>query len=444
MIADTRARNRALTALHLRLGRVRPRLSTTPGRLRLAALAILLGAAGFGLLGATAAKSRRDAAATAANQTEPLLVRAVRLHDLLADADATASATFVIGGAEPLARRRRYLAHIDDATGALAQIGHEAISARERAALSAIARHLPVYTGLVDTARAANRQGFPVGAAYLRQASGLMRGTILPAAATIYTAEGRDLQNRYRSGRSPLAVATFAGTVLLMLAVLVATQLFLARLTHRRLNVPLMVATIALLGAAAWGFLGLSAEQRALVRAQREGSDPVEVLSAVRVLALRAQADEGLSLAARGSGADSLLDFSDSMRRIGSAAGPGLLSDAAWLAPDEDSRESIHRLDAQFDAYRLVHERVVSREQAGNYNAAADLSVGRKAQELRLADAIRRTLDGLITTGQQRFHAAALDAVHGVGALWIAIPAIALASALAALFGLRLRMREYR
>ncbi len=36
---------------------------------------------------------------------------------------------------------------------------------------SAIAADLPVYSGLMETARANNRQGLPVGAAYVRQAS---------------------------------------------------------------------------------------------------------------------------------------------------------------------------------------------------------------------------------------------------------------------------------
>src|SRR5215212_3562927 len=105
------------------VGTLRPRVSTTPGRLRLVASAIVLGAVGFGLIGVTAAITRRDAALTAAGQTEPLLVQAVRLHDALSDADATASATFVIGGAEPPARRRRYRADVETARSALAVVG---------------------------------------------------------------------------------------------------------------------------------------------------------------------------------------------------------------------------------------------------------------------------------------------------------------------------------
>src|SRR5436190_893333 len=56
-------------------------------------------------------------------------------------------------------------------------------------AIAAIAASLPEYTGLVETARANHRQGFPVGAAYLRDASELMRGRILASAGDLYRLE---------------------------------------------------------------------------------------------------------------------------------------------------------------------------------------------------------------------------------------------------------------
>jgi len=52
------------------------------------------------------------------------------------------------------------------------------VAVREPLSLDAqqIYRH-PIYAGEIETARADNRQGFPLGAAYLREASGLMRST---------------------------------------------------------------------------------------------------------------------------------------------------------------------------------------------------------------------------------------------------------------------------
>ena len=93
--------------------------TTTPGRLRLAALALALAAATFGLLVATTVDRHRDAARAVAVETEPLLVAAAELQVALSDADATAVTTFVTGGQEPPERRRRYLADLADAATAL-------------------------------------------------------------------------------------------------------------------------------------------------------------------------------------------------------------------------------------------------------------------------------------------------------------------------------------
>jgi hypothetical protein len=224
--------------------------------------------------------------------------------------------------------------------------------------------------------------------------------------------------------------------------VLIGTQLYIARLTRRRLNLPLLAGTVVLLVAAAWGLLGLAAEQRALIRAQRDGSDPVEVLSAVRVLALRAQADEGLSLAARGSGDAYLADFEAAIEALGTPR--GLLAEAAVLAKRQAAGGDIKRLAERFAAYRSVHVRVAALEAEGRFTAAADLSVGAPGRELSIADVIGRDLDRLVAASQRRFELAATDASSAVRGLWIGMPVLTLVGALLALYGVRLRMNEYR
>ncbi len=57
--------------------------------------------------------------------------------------------------------------------------------------LAALSAGLPVYAGEVGTAVADNRLGCPAGGSYLREASELLRGTLLPAASDIYTKESR-------------------------------------------------------------------------------------------------------------------------------------------------------------------------------------------------------------------------------------------------------------
>ena len=60
-----------------------------------------------------------------------------------------------------------------------------------------LSTELPVYTGLVETARADNRLGLPVGAAYLAEASQLMRSRLLPAADALYRQENARLAAVY-------------------------------------------------------------------------------------------------------------------------------------------------------------------------------------------------------------------------------------------------------
>ena len=121
----------------------------------------------------------------------------------------------------------------------------------------AISTHLPIYSGLIESARANNRQGFPVGAAYLRPASDLMRTQILPAASTLYQVEARRLGGDYASGVSSAAVVVLVVLAVVMLGLLMAVQLYLAALTHRILSVPMAVAT--LVGLAPHGVVGRGA-----------------------------------------------------------------------------------------------------------------------------------------------------------------------------------------
>jgi hypothetical protein len=419
--------------------------STTPTRLRMTVALICFAAAAFGVITATAAHTRLKAAESATELTEPLVVKAIDLHTALSDADATATSTFVTGGEEPRAQRMRYLRDLERASGALTSLARADGSTETRAAVAAVARDLPRYSGLLETARANNRQGFPVGAAYLRAASAVMREQLLPAAAVLYAAEARDLNDALRAAsslRERLVVAA-AGVVLLVL--LLAVQLYIARLTHRVFNVPLVVASVIVVLATAWTVFAFAREGSTTVRAQRTGSDPTEVLSAVRVLALRAQADEGLALAARGSGDADLADFDAAMRQLGVRPGSGgLLGEAHRLARHTGAGSGVDALARRFERYQSLHSRVVGLERDGRFGAAARLAVGAQGAELAAADGIGAALDALVAPRQQRFEQSADDAVAAVRGLWLALPVVAGVCALLAFLGIRRRMEEYR
>jgi hypothetical protein len=170
----------ALASAGRRIEGIQARLTTSPGRLRLAAVLLAFGAIAFGALAASAVNMRLQAAHSVATDTEPLLVTAEGLYASLSDADATAATTFLTGGLEAPAQRERYAGDLRAASGELATLARQAGgSAQTRAAVGTLATQLPVYSGLVETARASNRQGFPVGAAYLRRASTLIGQPLL-------------------------------------------------------------------------------------------------------------------------------------------------------------------------------------------------------------------------------------------------------------------------
>lgn len=429
-----------------RVLRFRPRVDSTPARLRLALVLIVVAATLFGVSVATAAHSRFVAARSAGERTEPLVVQAVDLHSALSDADATVSSTFVTGGEEPRVRRARYLADLRRASGALTVLGREAdASARARDAIAVIARDLPRYAGLIETARANNRQGFPVGAAYLRSASDVMRERLLPAATTLYAVEARALNDALRASSSRRELAVLAVCAVILLVMLVAAQAHVARATRRVFNVPLVAATVVVLAASVWTAVAFVRQADAAARAQHEGSDPVEVLSATRVLALRAQADEGLALASRGSGDDDLADFDAALRQLGvTQPESGLIAEARSLARTTGSEEGVDDLAGRLATLRTVHTRVLDLERSGRYRAAARLAVGADGDELRAADGISRALDRLVPKSQRRFDDAAADASGAVRGLWLVVLIAAAACALLAFLGIRARLEEYR
>lgn len=199
------------------------RLNRTPVRLRLTAAVLMVTAIALGAIAATAATHRRDAARSASKSSEPQLLRAEGIYASLSAADATAATTFLTGGIEPSGRRAQYLHDLDAAgTQLTALTRHAGSSADTRVPAATLAQQLPIYTGLVESARANNRQGFPVGAAYLRRASGLMRTELLPAAERLYMLEAQRMNDDYREGTRNLGliVSVVVAAVLFLLLVL--------------------------------------------------------------------------------------------------------------------------------------------------------------------------------------------------------------------------------
>jgi len=448
------AGNAALTAARKRL-QLRRQLATTPGRLRLAAALIALGAIAFGIVAAQGAQSRRQAVRDVETNGE-LLVKSVDLSARLSDAHALAASSFLAGGPEPGSSRNDFEQGMLAASDNVAELaGAIERSSRGGQAVGVITRRLQEYASLVASARANNRQGHPVAGAYLRAASATLRderGGILPSARTLYEIQATKLTASYEDGVSSasLLAALLAGCALIV--VLVATQVYLARTTHRLVNLRLVVATALILGLVAWITVAFVVQRGALVQAQRSGSDPVELLTAARILASRAQANESIALSARGSGEGEpfLADVDRGFRAVIKPI-DGLLDEArASSAAANDGASSsiaVAMILRAYGHYLAAHDRVVEAEREGDFSEAVRLAVQSRLDEPSTKDTARLlndVLDQGITLAQQDFARRTGDALSALGGLPGAIPLLTALAALLALAGVRERLEEYR
>src|SRR6516164_4248315 len=356
--------------------------ATTPGRLRLLLVGLVLLSLAWGVLAALTAEQHASAAADVVAVSEPLSLDAEQIYQSLSDADATAATAFLVGGLEPAADLQRYNADIAQAAirieAASALLGSSAartqlpghLSKQASTAgsatgddLATLSAGLPVYADEVGTARADNRIGYPLGAAYLREASNMLRDTLLPAASDIYTKENGLLTSASAQATGlPLLVVTLVfglGTGFL----LYRASRWLTRRTHRRVNYGLLVAAVAGAVSLVW-LAGAFAFGRAeLLHAQQQGSAPAEAFARADVAVLQAHADESLTIIDN-TGDDSYQqDFIAQQKLLG--PGPGTLL-AAVQATGGDSRAAA--ADAQ--AWYRAHAALRSLDDSGHHTAA--------------------------------------------------------------------------
>jgi hypothetical protein len=398
----------------------------------------------WGAVAAWVVSQRASGAGDVVATSEPLSLDGQQIYRALSDADATEATAFLAGGLEPLAARRHYLADIGQAAAhlesATAAAGHSP-SARDLATLSA---ELPVYTGEVETARADNRLGLPLGAAYLREASNLMRGTLLPAARDVSTEANSQLSAD--SGRAtglPLIL------VLLVLAIvvgyaLVRVQRWLFRRTHRMLSPGLLVASAAALASVLWLVVALGVARADLLQARAQGSAPLAALARADIAALRAHADESLTLI-DASGDDSFqADFLTVQHELG--PGPGtMLTGAVTTASGSPGASAARSAATTATAWYAAHRTVRFLDDNGKHTQAISLVTTPGPDHsgtlfIRLDDSLTRA----IAADQAVFQASATAGRDAFTGLEVGIIALALIMAAGCARGLNRRLAEYR
>jgi hypothetical protein len=419
----------------------RANLATTPGRLWLLLVGLVLLSLAWGALSSLTAVRYSTAASSVVTTREVLSVHAQQLYSHLSDANDTAATAFLMTGPESAASRTRYDADIAAAGGDIqavtAQGGGTGAAGRD---LAALAVGLPVYTQDMGDAEAYNLLGLPVGAAYLREASGLMRGTLLPQAQALYAAENAGLHDSSAqvTGWPLIAVTLVAG--LLAGYLLYRASRWLRGRTNRVVNVGLAAAGAFLAVSLLWlaaAFLGARSD---LLGAQANGSATVEAAAQVSIAAQEAHADESLTLIDAGGDDQYQADYLARRKDLGT-----LLGAAKSAALGTPAGPALAAAAGDASAWSADHARLRSLDDNGQHQAAVASATGTGAGDAGQAFAqLSQQLSAAISSDQSVFDADAPAAVTAYSGLEAVTIAASLLMAAACAGGISRRLAEYR
>lgn len=399
-----------------------PSISQTPRRLRQLMLVVVAGGLLFGLLGAIFLGLQSQALARADANTLQL-IRVQTIQTNLLAADATATNAFLVGGLEPADQRARY----DQAIDVVSRLIAEAAQAQpaDAEALAALNTEVGEYAVSIEQARANNRQGFPVGAQYLREAGAQLRSDALPILDNLVAANTQRAEQEM-TATHPL---TFQIAAVLILIAFVIGMIWVARRFKRTINVGLLAGTLVLLLGVIIGGIIVSATSSA-VNGLRTGSFAVVTAAAeARIEAGDAKSNESLTLIARGSGA---------------------AYEEAWQESAADVTAQLDKINDDnliglWRNYVQVHEVIRQRDEDGQWDDAVDLAIGTdEAAANRRFDLFDTALADYLRAAGDRTTSAlgGPQAALIVGAILIFAGGVA--AAILGRWGVAVRLREYR
>ncbi|MET9955628.1 hypothetical protein ABZ135_29335 [Streptomyces sp. NPDC006339] len=419
--------------------------TTEPGRLRILGAVLALLVVAFGAVTAFEVADRASYADDVVGRSQPLSADAADIYRSLADADATAASGFLAGPQESAQIRKRYTDDITTASRLLvraaASTDADGGSAREIATLS---EHLPRYTGLIERARAANRQGLPLGGAYLRYANQTMTQQLLPAAERLYAAETERLRQDDDEARAWPFLSIGLG--ILALAVLVWAQRRNYAMTNRVFNRGLLAATAACLTALLWLLAGHGLARAGLSDARAHGQESLQVLNEARISSLKARANENLTVVARGAvlTEDGKRDKYEADYASSADALTAALEAAGRLADDEAGRAPVTEAAARTVEWRGRHRQARELDDAGDFTGAMNRIIGSSQSTGQSFDQVDAALGRALAHEQDEFTRAAESGRDALTALPLGAAALGVLAAAAAVTGVNRRLSEYR
>jgi hypothetical protein len=282
------------------------------------------------------------------------------------------------------------------------------------------------YAGVIEQARANNRQGLPVGAQYLRNASTQLRTEALPILDNLVDANAARATDQMKAGAGYIVVViTLVGLVGVIIA-----QVWLARRFRRTFNVGMLASSIVLFILMVGSLIIVQQLRGALNEISSGSLAAVDTAADARINANNAKSNESLTLIARGSGQAFEAAWQSSANSV--AEHLGELGDKPELA-------------SQWQAYTDVHTQIRKLDDGGRWDRAVAKATGSGRDSSNTVFAafdgnLASYLDGV---SQEASKSLADEQPLVVGAAIFTLLG-GLAAALLGRRGLATRLKEYR
>lgn len=402
-------------------------LRATPGRIAVLAVIVIAAVLTVGVAASATAADRQRELQTLRSHTEPLADAAQRIYSALSSANTTAATAFLAGGVEPREVRDRYDAAVGEASAGLvtASNGVSPNDIQSLTLLTDLSNQLAVYTGMMGTARAANRDGRPIGVAYLSESSTLLQQSMLPDAERLYRTQAGAVM---ASGRSAAAPPVLIAGAALAVGLLLFAQVFIARRSHRRINPGLLLASVLMMALAVWLTVAGLVVTHAVNGARAAGGEPLESAVTARILVQQARADEILGLLKRGSDTLSDIRFEERTTQVGRIL----------------DRHTVDGAQDALHGWKAAHSEIRGKLGGGDYPGAVAIA---RDDEMRGSTAQFTRLDQALGDDIARLRNRQRDGITRAYGALSALPAgaaaISVLAALAVAAGIAPRLSEY-
>lgn len=397
---------------------------STPSRLRVLMVVTAILAVLFAVLGAFGV-GRRDAALSATTDAAQQLIDVQNVQVSLVRADALASENYLRGSEDP-AKRAQYVQELQLVSTGLVAVGNRVLPA-DAALLAGVSASLGEYSGLVEQARANNRQGYPVGAAYLRNANALAADMVVVLREVQVSLRDQVNDNLDRADKAG-AWLHLVGWPLLL--VIIAGSAWMTARFRRVVNVPVAGGGLLLLVLLVFGGSSQAGSMSDAEAATRDPLQSADLVAQARSAAFDAHSQEFFTLINRGNAQSNEVNW-DTAR-----------ADADTALQRLCDRTDDCELGELFSVYagRYEEMRALDNDE-GDWDAAVALSLGDANAAF---DAFAVSSQAAADEYTDRAVSALASSSDGLSTLRVFVFVGGLGIAVLALLGYGQRLREYR